>query len=120
MALSNTTHSASKIKMLMEESEHQIETYRFLLSGEEELTLHQSLDKLKGLVPDRSHVRLAFSMSEDGWMRGVLEVQNLDHYFEAFAHHDDPVALYQILEADVLEQVSRWKEEHFNKSATKH
>ena len=120
MAFLNTTHSASKIKMLMEESEHQIETYRFLLSGEEELTLHQRLDKLKVQVPERSHVRLAFSMSEDGWMRGVLEVQNLDQYFEAFAHHDDPIALYEILEADVLDQVGRREHERFDKSATTH
>lgn len=117
MALMNTTHSASKIKMLMEESEHQIETYRFLLSGEEELILHQKLEALKEIVPDKSHIRLAYSMSEDGWMRGVLEVQNLSQYFEAFAHHDDPVALYQILEADVLDQVSRWKEQRFDRSA---
>lgn len=120
MALMNTTHSASKVKMLMEESEHQIETYRFLLSGEEELTLHQRLERLKDLVPDRSHVRLAFSMSEDGWMRGVLEVQNFEQYFEAFAHHDDPVALFEILEADVLDQVQRWKEKRFGRSTAMH
>lgn len=91
-----------------EQRSYRIETYRFVLTDEEEWELNQQLEHLANAMPEEASVRLSLTMDEDYYFRGVLSVQTMSRAFEAIEEGLDPLEVFNELEDDILEKISHW------------
>lgn len=87
---------------------YRIETYRFVLTDEEEWELNQQLEHLSDAMPEEASVRLTLTMDEDYYFRGTLKVQTMSRYYETTEEGLDPLEVFSALEDDILEKISRW------------
>lgn len=85
-----------------------IETYRFVLTDEEEWELNQQLEHLASAMPEEASVRLSLTMDDDYYFRGTLVVQTMSRYYESTEEGLDPMEVFGVLEEDILDKVSRW------------
>lgn len=97
--LSNEQHTPASFR---------IETFRFVLTDEEEWELNQQLEHLASAMPEEASVRLSLTMDEDYYFRGTLVVQTMSRYYESTEEGLDPMEVFGALEEDILDKVSRW------------
>lgn len=87
---------------------YRIETFKFVLTDEEEWDLSQQLEHLASAMPEEATVKLSFTMDEDYYFRGTLSVQTMSRYYESSEDGLDPLEIFGLLEEDLLNKVSRW------------
>lgn len=87
---------------------YRIETYRFVLTDEEEWEMNQQLEHLASAMPEEASVRLSLTMDDDYYFRGTLVVQTMSRYYESTEEGLDPMEVFGALEEDILDKVSRW------------
>ena len=87
---------------------YRIETYRFVLTDEEEWELSQQLDHLIAAMPEEASILLRLKMDDDYYFRGTLSVQTMSRHYESTQEGMDPMEVFADLEEDILDKVSRW------------
>lgn len=87
---------------------YRIETYRFVLTDEEEWELSQQLEHLASAMPEEASVKLSLTMDEDYYFKGTLCVQTMSRYYQSTEEGLDPLEIFGLLEEDILNKVSRW------------
>tara|TARA_R110000868_G_scaffold20678_5_gene87146 strand:+ start:12521 stop:12886 length:366 start_codon:yes stop_codon:yes gene_type:complete len=102
LAKSPTTNSHHDVKSC------RIETFRFVLTDEEEWELSQQLEHLAIAMPEEASVKLSFTMDEDYYFRGTLSVQTMSRFYQSTEEGLDPMEIFGLLEEDILNKVSRW------------
>lgn len=93
---------------------YRIETYRFILTDEEEWELTQRLDHLSSAMPEEASLLLKIRMDEEYYFQATLSVQTMSRYYESTQEDFDPLEVFARLEDDILEKISHWGYRHSN------